>query len=74
MRHDHASPLLHRADQLWSVRARVADRDTRQLSSRHPAPVDAYALLDHRTRESTVVQDVAPPGRYLAIEHDDRTG
>jgi FHA domain len=62
-----------RADQLWRVRARAADRDTRQLSSRHPVPVDAYALLDHRTRESAVLQDVAPPGRYLAVEHDGRT-
>ena len=40
----------HRADQLWSVRARVAERDTRQLSSPQPAAVDAYGLLDHRTR------------------------
>ena len=55
------------------MRARAADRDTRQLSSRHPVPVDAYALLDHRTRESTVLHDVAPPGRYLAVEHDGRT-
>src|ERR1700722_15557064 len=61
-----------RADQLWRVRARAADRDTRQLSSRHPVPVDAYTLLDHRTRESAVLQDVAPPGRYLAVEHDGR--
>jgi pSer/pThr/pTyr-binding forkhead associated (FHA) protein len=62
----------HRAAQLWSVRARVADRDTRQLSSAHPAPVNAYSLLDHRTRESSMAQDVAPPGRYLALEDDDR--
>jgi FHA domain len=62
----------HRAAQLWSARARVAERDTRQLSSAHPAPVDAYGLLDHRTRESTVAHHVAPPGRYLAIEADDR--
>jgi hypothetical protein len=63
----------HRAKQLWSVRAHVAERDTRQLSSPHPAAVDAYGLLDHRTRESTVVPEVAPPGRYLAVEDDDRT-
>src|SRR3984957_9018986 len=62
----------HRAKQLWSARTRVAERDTRQLSSLHPAPIDAYGLLDHRTRESTIAQDVAPPGRYLAIEADDR--
>jgi hypothetical protein len=62
----------HRADQLWGVRARVAERDTRQLSSPHPAPVDAYGLLDHRTRESAVLQETAPPGRYLAIEDGDR--
>ena len=61
-----------RADQLWSARARVAERDTRQLSSTPAAPVGAYGLLDHRTRESTVVQDEAPPGRYLAIEDGDR--
>jgi hypothetical protein len=58
------------AEQLWNTRARAAERDTRQLSSPHSAPVDTYALLDHRTRESAVPQDVAPPGRYLAIECD----
>jgi pSer/pThr/pTyr-binding forkhead associated (FHA) protein len=61
-----------RPDQLWGVRARVAERDTRQLSPRHPSPVDAYGLLDHRTRESTLMQDDAPSGRYLAIEDGDR--
>ena len=39
----------------------------------HPVGVDAYGLLDHRTRESTLLEDVAPPGRYLALEHDGRT-
>jgi pSer/pThr/pTyr-binding forkhead associated (FHA) protein len=67
---DARSP--HRADQLWNVRARVAERDTRQLGSAHSAPLDAFGLLDHRTRESTVLPDVAPPGHYLAIEDDDR--
>src|SRR3984957_12950999 len=62
-----------RADQLWRVRARAADRDTRQLSSHRPVPVDAYTLLDHRTRESAVLRDVAPPGHYLAAEHEGRT-
>src|ERR1700722_628565 len=62
----------HRAQQLWSVRARVAERDTRQLSSPHAAPVDAFGLLDHRTRESALLPDLAPPGRYLAIETHDR--
>ncbi|MFZ0385450.1 MAG: FHA domain-containing protein [Solirubrobacteraceae bacterium] len=62
----------NRAGQLWRVRAHAADRDTRQLTSRHPVPVDAYTLLDHRTRESAVLQAVAPPGRYLAVEHDGR--
>jgi pSer/pThr/pTyr-binding forkhead associated (FHA) protein len=62
----------NRPEQLWSVRTRVAERDTRQLSSPHQAPVDALGLLDHRTRESSVPQDAAPPGRYLAIDDDDR--
>jgi pSer/pThr/pTyr-binding forkhead associated (FHA) protein len=62
----------HRAEQLWGVRARVAERDTRQLSSTNPALVDAYRLLDHRTRESTILADEAPPGRYLALEDGDR--
>jgi pSer/pThr/pTyr-binding forkhead associated (FHA) protein len=62
----------HRSEQLWSVRARAADRDTRQLSSPRPAPVNAFGLLDHRTRESTMLQDVAPSGRYLAIEDEGR--
>jgi pSer/pThr/pTyr-binding forkhead associated (FHA) protein len=61
----------HRAEQLWSARARVAERDTRQLSSPHPGPVDAFDLLDHRTRESALLQDAAPSGRYLAIDDGD---
>jgi pSer/pThr/pTyr-binding forkhead associated (FHA) protein len=67
------APLSTRTGQLDGIRARAADRDTRRLTSEHPVPVDAYALLDHRTRESTLLGDVAPPGRYLAVEYDGRT-
>src|ERR1700760_585875 len=67
------APLSTRTGQLGGSRARPADRDTRRLTSEHPVPVDAYTLLDHRTRESTLLQEVAPPGRYLAVEHDGRT-
>jgi hypothetical protein len=67
------APLSTRTGQLDGIRARAADRDTRRISSEHPVPVDAYQLLDHRTRESTVIGEVAPPGRYLAVEHDGRS-
>ena len=50
-----------------------AERDTRRLRHGHPVGADTYALLDHRTRERTLLEDVAPPGRYLAVEHDGRT-
>ena len=33
--------------------------------------VDAYALLDHRTRGRAVALHAAPPGRYLSVEHGD---
>jgi FHA domain len=67
------APLSTRTDLLPGGTARAADRDTRRLTSEHPAPVDAYGLLDHRTRESALLADVAPAGRYLAVEHDGRT-
>jgi pSer/pThr/pTyr-binding forkhead associated (FHA) protein len=43
------------------------------LSARHPFVVDSFALLDHRTRESAIPAQDAPPGRYLAFEHGDQT-
>ena len=43
------------------------------MSSRHPFVVDSFALLDHRTRERAIPAAGAPPGRYLAFEHDGQT-
>jgi pSer/pThr/pTyr-binding forkhead associated (FHA) protein len=67
------APLSSRTGQLQDIRTRAAERDTRRLTSEHPGFVDAYTMLDHRTRESTLIGDVAPPGRYLAVEHDGRS-
>jgi hypothetical protein len=67
------APLSSRTGQLQDIRTRAAERDTRRLTSEHPGFVDAYTMLDHRTRESALIGDVAPPGRYLAVEHDGRS-
>jgi hypothetical protein len=56
----------------WAAPAPVSERDTDQISGARPDIVDAFEMLDHRTREQTVLQEVAPPGRYLAIEHRGR--
>ena len=49
-----------------------AERETHGISAGHPFVVDAYSLLDHRTREATLPVQGAPAGRYLAVE--DGTG
>ncbi len=40
----------------------------RRRRPRHASPVDAFALLDHRTRSRSVALADAPPGRYLSAE------
>ena len=47
-----------------------ADRPTLGIDTQHPFGVDAYTLLDHRTRHRCVTRDLAPPGRYLEVEHE----
>jgi hypothetical protein len=67
------APTSASTDRLEREADDAAERDTRLLRPSQPVGVDAYSLLDHRTRESAVLEDVAPPGRYLAVEHDGRT-
>src|ERR1700744_1918505 len=67
------APSSARTDRLQEPQQDAAERDTRLLRPEHVFGVDAYGLLDHRTRDSTLLQDVAPPGRYLAVEHDGRS-
>jgi hypothetical protein len=49
----------------------LAERPTHGINARHPFAVDAYALLDHRTQERTILAESAPPGRYLSLERED---
>ena len=73
MRHDEPRPPLQ-SNRSGPGRLRaLPDRDTRQLSAEHPLAVNAYQLLDHRTRARAVLAEVAAPGRYLAVEHDGRS-
>jgi hypothetical protein len=52
----------------------LSDRTTLGIDARHPFVVDAFALLDHRTRGRSIPADqLVPPGRYLSIEHGDKT-
>jgi pSer/pThr/pTyr-binding forkhead associated (FHA) protein len=67
------APSSTRTDRLQEPQLHAAERDTRLLRPEHVIGVDAYSLLDHRTRDSTLLEDVAPPGRYLAVEHDGRS-
>jgi pSer/pThr/pTyr-binding forkhead associated (FHA) protein len=49
------------------------EHDTHGMNARDPFVVDSYSLLDHRTRERSVEQATAAPGRYLSIEHQGET-
>src|ERR1700761_7734105 len=51
----------------------AAEHATHGINAKHPFVVDSFSLLDHRTRESTLSPEHAPPGRYLALEHEDGT-
>ena len=46
----------------------LADRATHGMSAGHAFVVDAFSLLDHRTRERTLPTEGAPPGHYLVVE------
>ncbi|MGH2869019.1 MAG: FHA domain-containing protein [Solirubrobacteraceae bacterium] len=47
----------------------AAERPTLGLDAQSPYAVDAFQLLDHRTRAHAVLLEAALPGRYLSIEH-----
>jgi FHA domain len=46
---------------------------THGLTASEPFVVDAFQLLDHRTREHLIPQVTAPAGRYLSVERDGET-
>jgi Inner membrane component of T3SS, cytoplasmic domain len=50
---------------------RIAERATAALRARHRFVVDAFSLLDHRTRGRSLPARLAPPGRYLSVEDGD---
>jgi hypothetical protein len=50
-------------------RRHPADRPTLGLDPHSPFNVDAFELLDYRTRTRTIPPAAPPPGRYLAVEH-----
>jgi FHA domain len=50
------------------ARPHLSERPTAGLQARHPFVVDAYSLLDHRTRGRAIGEQLAPPGRYLSVE------
>src|SRR5579859_1652756 len=47
------------------------ERPTAGLDAKQPPPVDAYSLLDHRTRGRSILRELAPPGRYLEAQDGD---
>lgn len=49
------------------------DHATHGLNAAEPSIVDAFHLLDHRTREHLIAQATAPAGRYLSVERDGET-
>jgi hypothetical protein len=53
--------------------SQLADRPTAGIDARHPFLVDSFALLDHRTRARSILEQTAPPGRYLSVEHGEQT-
>lgn len=67
--------LMTSAAQLpdWTpAKPNLSDRPTAGLEARHPFVVDAYSLLDHRTRARAIPEQLAPPGRYLSVEDGDQ--
>ena len=46
------------------------DHATHGLNASEPFAVDAFHLLDHRTREHLIDPATAPAGRYLSVERD----
>ena len=60
---DRSTPTAHPTE--------LAERETHGLDASHPFVVDSFTLLDHRTQERSIPAEGAPPGRYLAVEHDD---
>jgi pSer/pThr/pTyr-binding forkhead associated (FHA) protein len=40
------------------------------MDASHPFAVDAFTLVDHRTRERSIPEAGAPAGRYLSMEND----
>ncbi|MGB9185217.1 MAG: FHA domain-containing protein [Solirubrobacteraceae bacterium] len=50
-------------------RPHPAERPTLGLDPHSPFIVDAFEVLDHRTRSRTIPLPAAPPGRYLSVEH-----
>jgi FHA domain len=55
------------------AQSQLSDRPTVGIDARHPFVADSFALLDHRTRGRSILERVAPPGRYLSVEHEDQT-
>jgi hypothetical protein len=49
------------------------DHATHGMNASDPFVVDAFGLLDHRTRERMIPQAGAPAGRYLAVERGGET-
>ncbi len=50
-----------------------SDHATRGLNAGEPVAVDAFHLLDHRTREHLISPAGAAAGRYLSVERDSET-
>jgi FHA domain len=50
-------------------RPHSADRPTLGLDPQSSFIVDAFEVLDYRTRSRTIPLPAAPPGRYLSVEH-----
>jgi FHA domain len=50
--------------------SRQLDHPTRGMDANQPFAVDAFSLVDHRTRERTIPEAGAPAGRYLSVEND----
>jgi len=46
------------------------DHPTHGMDANQPFAVDAFTLVDHRTRERTIPEAGAPAGRYLSVEND----
>lgn len=72
-RHDAFDVMSIQTSDQRAAQSSPRERPTDGIDAESPFCVDAFALLDHRTRARCIPRELAPPGRYLEVEDSDQT-